>query len=86
MSELFSGGKRYFVDSQGHRQEESDRDAAIRQTTATERRLLVDMVCPECSHSWKLDSEGLHIKSCDSGGIYSVYIECPKCRYSESVD
>jgi len=55
----------------------------------------IKFVCPECKkningwlshYSWGTEQPKgeqsilLHIKGCESGGIYDVSMECPKCE------
>jgi ssDNA-binding Zn-finger/Zn-ribbon topoisomerase 1 len=57
------------------------------------KREIKDVSCPQCrksfvlrwQDSWKTarDVTTLVIRSCPSGGIYDVSIQCPHCNYNE---
>lgn len=49
-----------------------------------------DVTCPQCKRPFELvwngaleTPETLVIRSCPSGGVYDVRIECPHCDYEE---
>jgi hypothetical protein len=58
---------------------------------------LADVICPQCRQPFRLiwndytnilgkrAKETLHIRSCPSGGVYSVEIGCPHCNYVEEL-
>lgn len=61
-------------------------------------RMIRDVVCPQCTKPFRLtwndfstEADGtyvnvpctLSIRSCPSGGVYDVIIECPHCDYTE---
>jgi hypothetical protein len=60
-------------------------------------RRISGVACPQCTKPFRLrwdDYSTLHpergnqtlfIRSCPSGGIYDVRIECPHCDYVEEV-
>lgn len=54
------------------------------------------VVCPQCKKEFRLiwndysfgnrdQKQTLHIRSCPSGGVYDVSIECPHCDYEEDL-
>lgn len=47
---------------------------------------ILNVTCPKCGHKFKLSEKGLHVESCESGGVYGVYVECEKCQHIESLD
>ena len=51
---------------------------------------LSNVICPQCNKSFRLTWDyaldkpaTLVIRSCPSGGIYDVSINCPYCNYEE---
>jgi hypothetical protein len=41
--------------------------------------------CPGCAHMWTLQTIDVRIASCDSGGIYSAYLRCPRCHHEQNL-
>ena len=49
-------------------------------------RKIAEQVCPQCGKQFELnwdDFGTLKVRSCPSGGVYDVTIECPNCDYEE---
>ncbi len=50
------------------------------------------VICPNCQEEFQLQCDSMDdkpdtfvISSCDSGGIYAIYIQCPHCDYKEEM-
>lgn len=52
-------------------------------------------ICSDCKQSFELTWDGkatqylkasnIDIRSCDSGGVYACYIDCPYCNHSHEL-
>ncbi len=41
--------------------------------------------CPECEKAFTLNAEHIKVHACESGGVYAIWIHCPRCRYKVDV-
>lgn len=55
----------------------------------------IGCICNKCYNVFLLTADDyntkcenvsyLSIKSCESGGVYAVYVECPKCKHNHEL-